>query len=190
MEKNFSGPDHSKGPADWDYQEAPWRQGPGPRYRFMVLSWFGCGLSPKAPGTVGSLGGLPLGLAIQWTYGQTVLGVCALVLFFVAWAVAYVHLRGDDNVKDPQWIVVDEVVGLWIALAAIPLTFYWFLTIPLAFGLFRLFDIKKPWPVSWADQRVGGALGIMLDDLLAGLYAAGVGIGVVAAVRAIWTGAQ
>lgn len=189
MEKNILRPDPSKGPADWDYSEAPWRRGRGPTLRFMLLSWFGCGLSPKAPGTVGSLGGLPLGLAIQWAYGEVVLGGCALALFFVAWAVARVHFGGDD-VKDPQWIVVDEVVGLWIALAALPLTFYWFLTVPLAFGLFRLFDITKPWPVSWADRSVGGALGIMLDDLLAGLYAAGVGYGVIAAFRAIWTGAQ
>jgi phosphatidylglycerophosphatase A len=189
MEKKISrsdkSPDNSKGPADWNYDEAPWHRGPGPTYRFMLLSWFGCGLSPKAPGTVGSLGALPLGVALQWAYGQTVLGVCALVLFFVGWAVAHVHLGGDDNVKDPQWIVVDEVVGQWIALASMPLSF---VSVPFAFALFRLFDINKPWPVSWADRRVGGALGIMLDDLLAGLYAAGVGFGVIAAFRA-WTGA-
>ena len=187
MENKFSRPDPSKGPADWDYAEAPWRQGRGSTYRFMLLSWFGCGLSPKAPGTVGSLGALPLGVAIQLFYGQVALGICAVALFFAGWAVARVHFGNDDNVKDPQWVVVDEAVGLWIAMAAMPLSYH---SVPLAFGLFRLFDIKKPWPVSWADQSVGGALGIMLDDLLAGLYAAIAGIAAIAAFRAIWAGVQ
>jgi phosphatidylglycerophosphatase A len=156
--------------------------------RHMLLSWFGCGLSPWAPGTVGSIGSLPLGLAIYWAYGAITLAVCAVLMFFVGWAVAHVHLKGDSgDAKDPQWIVVDEVVGQWIALAAMPLHP---LSVLLALGLFRLFDITKPWPVSWADRSVGGALGIMLDDLLAGLYAAGAGFGALYAFHAIWTGLE
>ena len=70
---------------------------------------------------------------------------------------------------DPSWIVVDEVVGMWIAAAAAPLSLLWF---GIAFLLFRFFDILKPWPVGWADRKVGGGMGVMLDDVFAGLYAA------------------
>jgi phosphatidylglycerophosphatase A len=139
------------------------------RIRHMVLSWFGCGLSPKAPGTVASLGAIPLGAAIHWAFGPVSLVVCALVLFFAGWGVTAAHLNGQSHDADPQWIVIDEVVGQWLALAAVPFTPAGY---ALAFVLFRLFDIVKPWPVSWADQKIGGALGIMLDDFLAGLYAA------------------
>jgi phosphatidylglycerophosphatase A len=150
--------------------------------RRMVLSWFGCGFSPVAPGTVGSLGAFPLGLAIHWSFGRESLIVSAIVLFLVGWAVAAAHLREDAHGKDPQWIVIDEVAGQWLALAAVPLHP---LDCILAFVLFRLFDIAKPWPVSWADRDVGGPLGIMLDDLLAGLYAAVVAIALLSAFHAL-----
>ena len=163
--------------------EQPWAG----TVRRMVLSWFGCGLSPVAPGTVGSLGALPLGAAIHWSFGPQALAVSAIIIFFVGWGVAAAHLggeqgRGEPHVEDPQWIVIDEVAGQWLALAAVPLHP---LDCLLAFVLFRVFDIAKPWPVSWADRRVGGALGIMLDDLLAGLYAAIVAFAILAAFRAL-----
>ncbi|TAL03896.1 MAG: phosphatidylglycerophosphatase A [Rhodospirillaceae bacterium] len=150
----------------------------------MVLSWFGCGLSPVAPGTVGSLGALPLGALIHWSFGSQALAVSAVVLFLVGWAITAAHLDEDSTGKDPQWIVIDEVAGQWLTLAAVPLHP---LDCLLAFVLFRLFDIAKPWPVSWADRRVGGALGIMLDDLLAGLYAAVVAFVLLSAFRAFGT---
>jgi phosphatidylglycerophosphatase A len=137
--------------------------------RRRVLTWFGCGLSPKAPGTVGSLGALPLGIALGLIGGGPLLLVCAAALFFLGWKFADIELPGDDS--DPGWVVVDEVVGQWIALAAAPFTLVGILA---AFGLFRLFDIAKPWPVSAADRNVGGGLGVMLDDVLAGVYAAGI----------------
>ena len=154
----------------------------------MILSWFGCGMSPWAPGTVGSLGSLPLGLLIYWSFGQIALAVCAALLFVAGWRIADAQLRHDGGaLEDPQWIVVDEVVGQWIALAALPLHP---VSVLVAFALFRLFDIAKPWPVSWADRRLGGGLGIMLDDLLAGLYAALGGFGALHGFRAIWTRLQ
>jgi phosphatidylglycerophosphatase A len=148
--------------------------------RRMVLSWFGCGLSPKAPGTLGSLGALPLGAVLHWSLGGSGMVYCAVVLFVVGWGISAAHIRDPDGEKDPQWIVIDEVAGQWLALSTVPLHPAGFL---LGFVLFRLFDIVKPWPVSWADQKVGGALGIMLDDFLAGLYAAIVAIVVMAAIR-------
>ncbi|MBL8645100.1 MAG: phosphatidylglycerophosphatase A [Rhodospirillaceae bacterium] len=133
----------------------------------MVLTWFGCGRSPKAPGTVGSLGALPLGIILLLVGGPLLLLICAAGLFVVGWKFADLELPGADS--DPSWIVADEVVGQWIALAAAPLTFF---GIAASFGLFRAFDIIKPWPVGWADRNVGGGLGVMLDDVLAGVYAA------------------
>jgi len=150
--------------------------------RRMVLSWFGCGLSPKAPGTVGSLGALPLGAVLHWTLGGGGMVYAAMVLFVIGWGICAAHLRDPAAEKDPQWIVIDEVAGQWLALATVPLHPAGFL---LGFILFRVFDILKPWPVSWADRQVGGALGIMLDDLLAGLYAAIVALVAIGAIRAL-----
>lgn len=82
---------------------------------------------------------------------------------------ANAELPGDDS--DPGWVVVDEVVGMWMTMAAAPLSLPWVI---VGFGLFRFFDIRKPWPVSWADGNIGGGLGVMLDDVIAALYAAGI----------------
>jgi phosphatidylglycerophosphatase A len=163
----------------------PWHRGPGPTLRHMLLSWFGCGLSPIAPGTVGSLGALPLAAIIQLSFGSMALLLCAIVLFFAGWICADVQLRGGLDGDDPQWIVVDEVVGQWVTLAAVPLHP---LSYVMAIALFRIFDITKPWPVSWADRRVPGGLGIMLDDLLAGLYAAVAAFGLHVGLRALGIG--
>ncbi len=89
--------------------------------------------------------------------------------FFADWALTTAHLKNPSNDEDPQWIVIDEVAGQWITLAVAALHPLWY---ALSFALFRLFDIVKPWPLSWRDRQVSGALGIMLDDVLAALYAA------------------
>jgi phosphatidylglycerophosphatase A len=138
----------------------------------LLVTGFGSGLAPKAPGTVGSLAALVIWwwllapLAWPWQLAITV-----TVFALGTWLVHRVAVRHD--VGDDPAIVVDEFVGLWIALLAAPVT-------PLSVGLpvavagfllFRLFDIWKPWPVRVADQRVPGALGVMLDDVLAGLMA-------------------
>jgi phosphatidylglycerophosphatase A len=141
----------------------------GARARVTILSWFGAGLVRRAPGTVGSIGAIPPAALIVWILGPPALAVSALVLFFVGWAIAAAHLKDVSSTKDPQWIVIDEVAGQWLTLAAAPFHPVWYVA---GFVLFRVFDIFKPWPVSWADHRVGGALGIMLDDILAALYAA------------------
>jgi phosphatidylglycerophosphatase A len=138
-------------------------------FRRAALSWFGCGLSPRAPGTLGSLGAIPLGAVLHWGFGPSALIIGAIVIFFVGWGIAAAHLRDEPDVQDPQWIVIDEVAGQWLVLAAVPLHPLGYL---FAFALFRFFDIRKPWLIGWADRNVKGALGIMLDDLLAGLYAA------------------
>ena len=153
------------GGPDW---RKPWPSG------LMFLTWFGAGFSYHAPGTIGSLNALPMAAGIAYFAGGRALWLAAIVPFVLGmiYTARYLHTAHDS--ADPQWIVIDEVVGLWITLAVVPLNIIWYL---LGFGLFRLFDIYKPWPVSWADRRVPGALGIMLDDVLAGLYAAGILLG-------------
>ncbi|MHC8509556.1 MAG: phosphatidylglycerophosphatase A family protein [Rhodospirillales bacterium] len=131
-------------------------------------SWFGSGLMARAPGTWGSLAALPFAWALHTAFGPLGLIAGAFILFFlgIRAADAWTARSGEH---DPQAIVVDEVVGQWLVLAVLPVPD---LGLYLAgFALFRLFDIWKPWPVSWAESRPGG-LGVMLDDVFAGIYGA------------------
>lgn len=145
--------------------------GAGAPWRRLVLSWFGCGRAPVAPGTLGTLGALPVAWLIHAWAGPWGLGVAAAGLFVVGWRLIDREVPGADS--DPGWIVVDEVAGVWLALATVPLSLPWYAA---AFALFRLFDIWKPWPIGKLDREVGGGLGVMLDDVLAGLYAAGIAL--------------
>lgn len=126
----------------------------------------GSGCISRAPGTWGSLAGVLVWGLFFWVPLPLYL---ALVL---AGFVAGVYLCGRTaralGVHDDGAIVWDEFVGVWIALAFQPLEWEW---IAAAFVAFRFFDIIKPWPISWLDRRVSGGMGIMVDDVLAGLYA-------------------
>jgi len=133
----------------------------------LLATWFGSGLLPKAPGTWGSLAALPFAWAIQVTGGQLALLVAAGIAFLVGiWASD--RMARDIGIKDPGAVVIDEVAGQWLTLAFVPLSAWGYVA---GFVLFRAADITKPWPASLADRRVGGGLGIMLDDIVAGLYA-------------------
>jgi len=127
---------------------------------------FGSGLAPKAPGTFGTLAALPIFWLIQdWP-----------LLWYLVWLLATfavgVYLcdrcARDLGVHDHPGIVWDEMVGYWLTMLMAPKGWLWML---VGFVYFRIFDIAKPWPIGWADRRVHGGLGIMLDDVLAGLYA-------------------
>ena len=139
----------------------------------LLASGFGAGLSPVAPGTVGSLLGiaffyplLGVGSAIQWS------------TFFVACVVAIVSAERAGKawgVMDHPAIVIDEVVGVWLAIL-MPLSILTFsVSLPLlavgAFLAFRLYDIVKPWPVNVLERRLPGGWGVVLDDLAAGAMA-------------------
>lgn len=131
-----------------------------------IASGFGVGLSPVAPGTVGSLAAL---LPYFWLRELPLWGYLAMVAgVFVLGMLASRALVARLQREDPGFIVVDEFVGQWLALALAPPGWGWLVA---GFLLFRLFDIWKPWPVSWADRNVGGGLGVMLDDALAGVLA-------------------
>ncbi|MFC6670195.1 phosphatidylglycerophosphatase A [Marinobacterium aestuariivivens] len=132
----------------------------------LLAFGFGSGLAPKAPGTFGTLAAVPLYLLLA----PLSLPVYLLVLVLATALGIFLCDRTarDLGVHDHPGIVWDEFVGFWITMLAVPLQWYW---IVAGFALFRLFDIWKPWPVRLADRRVSGGFGIMLDDILAGLYA-------------------
>ncbi len=126
----------------------------------------GAGLAPKAPGTFGTLAAVPLYLLLAPLPLPAYLAVVA-VLALLGIGVCGRTAR-DLGVHDHPGIVWDEVVGYLLTMSAAPPGWGWVLA---GFVLFRLFDILKPWPIGWLDRRIGGGLGIMLDDLLAGALA-------------------
>jgi phosphatidylglycerophosphatase A len=135
-----------------------------------IACGFGSGLSPLAPGTAGSFAALLPWFVLRELPLPYHAVALALAFAFGVWACDWAvrALR----IADPGAVVWDEFVGLWVALAPL----LWMPSGPLWIGagfvLFRIFDIAKPWPVSWADRHVGGGLGVMLDDVFAGVYAA------------------
>lgn len=141
----------------------------------LIATFFYTGLLPKAPGTWGSLAALPFAVILHAVGGFPVLLIATIIVFFVGWWATIQETTGRDN-HDPGEIVIDEVAGQWIAL--LPASFMFtrhdlpLIWPALLFGFifFRLFDIFKPWPVSWADQKET-AFGVMLDDVLAGILA-------------------
>lgn len=129
---------------------------------------FGSGLAPVAPGTFGTLAAIPLYLLIAQLALPYYLAIVALGFAAGVYLCGYTSAR--LGVHDHGGIVWDEFVGFWITMTAVPVTWQW---IVAGFVLFRLFDIVKPWPVKIADTKMTGGLGIMFDDVLAGIYALG-----------------
>ena len=132
----------------------------------LLAFGLGSGLAPKAPGTFGTLAAIPLYLLLtglnHWLY------LAVVVLAFVLGIYLCDKASRDLGVHDHGGIVWDEFVGLWLTLWLVPVTWEWVLA---GFVLFRFFDIVKPFPIKWLDQKVGGGFGIMIDDVIAGLYA-------------------
>ncbi|MGC6475381.1 MAG: phosphatidylglycerophosphatase A [Parvibaculales bacterium] len=142
---------------------------------FWLASFFGSGLLRPASGTWGSLLAFILAIIILIEFNKLTLFILSITLFFIGLWASTKWLAHDTN-KDPSAIVIDEAAGLFLTLSLLPYshqTSTASLTLLLGFGFFRLFDILKPWPVSYADKQLSGALGVMLDDILAGLMAAG-----------------
>ena len=132
---------------------------------YFLAFGFGSGLFHRAPGTFGTIAAIPFYLMLAELDPLLYAGVVAVALIAGIFICGWVAL--DMKAKDPSAIVLDEFVGLWIALFMIPTGWYWLLA---GFLLFRFFDILKPWPVSFFDQKLAGGLGIMMDDVAAGLY--------------------
>jgi len=141
----------------------------------LFLTFGGAGLSPKAPGTVGTLASLPVGMAVLYFFGMETLFLLTLAITVIGIFEInkYEKLTG---VHDQQEIVIDEAAGMWFALViaistAETMTFPYaeVLAIVLSFAAFRLFDIWKPSTIGWIDREIKGGLGVMMDDVLAGI---------------------
>jgi phosphatidylglycerophosphatase A len=133
----------------------------------LLAFGFGSGLSPKAPGTFGTLVGIPFYLVMQPLPLVYYLVITAMAFLLGIWLCE--QTSRDLGVHDHGGIVWDEVVGYLVTMAVAPSGWEWLI---IGFILFRFFDIVKPWPIMWLDQRVKGGFGIMVDDLIAGVFAA------------------
>lgn len=131
----------------------------------LLAFGFGTGLVPRAPGTAGSVLGALLYVPLSTLPLTLFVGLLAGLFAAGVWLCGRTAI--DLGVHDHGGIVFDEIVGVLVAMAMLPRDWLWLLA---AFLLFRLFDIVKPWPIRWLDRRVKGGLGIMLDDLVAGIF--------------------
>ena len=132
----------------------------------LVATVGGIGLLPRAPGTWGSLAALIAAFVIHVCFGATGLAVATGLAFLIGWWAAWRYAEAAGE-PDPDSVVIDEVAGQWLVLVFAPVEPGFYIA---AFALFRLTDILKPWPVSWADQ-IGGGFGVMFDDIIAAIYA-------------------
>lgn len=133
----------------------------------LVATWFGTGLIKPAPGTMGTIAAVPPGLLIMENFGAWGLLGAASILMVIG-TISAGHFGKKTGETDDQRIVVDEVVGLWIAaLPAGENPMLW----ATAFVTFRFFDIFKVWPASFFDKRKSGGFDVMMDDVVAGIFA-------------------
>ena len=135
----------------------------------LIATGGGIGFLPGMPGTWASLAALPSAWAIRWLgHGRTwPLAVAALIAFLAGWWATSRVARASGR-GDPGAVVIDEIAAQWLVLCVVPPHLAGYV---IAFLLFRLFDIVKPWPIGWIDRRIKGGLGIMLDDVMAAIYA-------------------
>jgi len=134
---------------------------------FLALG-FGSGLLPKAPGTFGTLAAIPLYLLLAPS--SMIVYLIAVIVMSIVGIYICGKAAKDAGVHDHGAIVWDEIVGFLITMFMVPLSWQ---SVVVGFILFRIFDIFKPWPISFIDKNVHGGLGIMLDDIIAGFAALG-----------------
>ena len=142
-----------------------------PRASAIVSTVFGIGYFPAAQGTIMSAIALPIGILIAM-YGGGAIGLAGAAMIALAIGVVSCneYVRDTGN-SDPSECVIDELAGQWLASAFVA---WGTVSLPaffVSFALFRLFDIWKPWPVSWAEEKLSGGWGVMMDDIVAGLIA-------------------
>ncbi|HFQ61925.1 MAG TPA: phosphatidylglycerophosphatase A [Epsilonproteobacteria bacterium] len=141
----------------------------------LFLTFGGAGLSPKAPGTVGTLASLPVGIVVLYTLGMETLFMLTLAITVIG-IFEINKYENTTGLHDQQHIVIDEAAGMWLSLmiahsTAITMTYPYaeILAIIFSFAAFRLFDIWKPSTIGWIDRELKGGMGVMLDDVLAGI---------------------
>lgn len=137
-----------------------------PKWIQLSATWFGLGYLKPAPGTWGTLGAIPLAALLM---RLSPVAYMAVTILFAALAIFIAHLY-EKQVEghDASEIVIDEVAGFLVTMAWLPLTWQSFL---LGFVVFRVLDAVKPPPISWADRRIRGGVGVVADDLIAGILA-------------------
>ncbi|EJP75130.1 MULTISPECIES: phosphatidylglycerophosphatase A family protein [Campylobacter] len=133
----------------------------------LFLTFFGFGLLPKAPGTWGSIAGTVVAVAILWAFSPTTLFLASILLFLISISIID-RYEAQIGIHDSSHIVIDEVAGVWLAVAISGGTISQIL---LSFAFFRLLDIKKPSVIGRVDKNVKGGLGVMGDDMIAGFFA-------------------
>ena len=133
----------------------------------LLAFGFGSGCARKAPGTFGTLAAVALYWPLSYLDGPVYGAVCGAAFIAGCWVCGYAADR--LGVHDHPGIVFDEFVGFWLTMLGAPTGWVWVLA---GFILFRVFDIAKPWPIKWLDRNIKGGVGIMIDDVLAGIFAA------------------
>jgi phosphatidylglycerophosphatase A len=142
------------------------------RLAYLLAIWFGCGRIPRAPGTWGTLGALPLYWLLAGQGVWAVAGAAVVLTFVGVWAAGRVARQLSTH--DPQIVCIDEVAGVLVTLTAVPRTL---VGVVAAVALFRLFDVLKPWPARLMERKLPGGWGIVFDDIFAGLWGAAVLLG-------------
>ncbi len=130
----------------------------------FIAFGFGTGALPIAPGTFGTLVAIPIYLLLHLLTLQFYLGVTLLIMLASMWICE--RVSNDIGVRDHQGMCLDEIAGFLFAMIGVPFGWGW---IAAAFILFRIFDIVKPWPINWLDQNIHGGVGMILDDVAAGI---------------------
>ena len=144
----------------------------------LYVSLFGLGFIPFASGTIGSLAGIALWLALREIIPPRTMILAIVLIFLLSWAITEVYLRKKTTEHDPSEVIIDEVIGQWVSL--IPLVYLDSIEYPMinnqfyiflltSFLLFRFFDIFKPWPISIIDRQKN-SFSVLFDDVLAGLF--------------------
>lgn len=137
------------------------------RAAYALATWFGCGLVPGAPGTMGTLGAIPLYLAVRPLGAGAVAVAAAAITALGVWAASVVAAR--EKKRDPQIVCIDEVAGVLVTYLGAPPGLA---SVALGFVVFRVLDVTKPWPARAAERSLPGGWGIMLDDIVAGAWGA------------------
>lgn len=130
--------------------------------------WWGCGRLPRAPGTWGTVGAIPLVWVAQIFLSDILYLVFGWALAALSMVVAQVYVDHFSKGEDPQEFVLDEVAGFAVAMTWVPFEWRYVLA---GFILFRILDVLKPFPISYIDQKVKGGIGVVADDLMAGILA-------------------
>ncbi len=134
----------------------------------LFLSFFGTGLVPKAPGTMGSLATVPVLYGLYQLQLSLLTHIIIIIIVFTLGSLVTEYYQKKHNLHDPGWIVIDEVVGMYITWLAYPSDSP--MNLAIIFILFRVFDILKPPPISYFDKKITNGFGVMIDDVIAALF--------------------